>query len=521
MSSTDAEQTREQITPEEISLAVSEWNCDKLNLWAPEKIGDPDKVPVPGQKNILITSALPYVNNVPHLGNIIGSTLSADFFARYARMTGATVLYVCGTDEYGTATENKALEEKTTPKAICDKYHQIHSDIYQWFNISFDKFGRTSSEHQTKIVQEMFMKLHAAGFFLEQVVEQLFCTQCERFLADRFVEGICPFCTYADARGDQCDKCGKLINAIELKDPKCKTCHATPTVRSSKHLFLDLTKMQPQIEGWLDTVLAGENNWSTTAKVITHAWMRDGLKPRCITRDLKWGIPVPLEGYEDKVFYVWFDAPIGYISITASLTDRWEAWWKDPEHVEMYNFLGKDNVTFHSIIFPGCLLATDEPWTITSHIPAVEYLNYEDSKFSKSRGVGVFGDAAKETGIPVDIWRFYLAYVRPEAQDSTFNWHDLMNKSNTELLNNLGNFVNRSLTFMASKFDGIVPEMILNETDKVLLVEVNRELAQYRSHMDRVHIKEGLKTILSITRLGNQYMQAEKPWVAYKQEETR
>ncbi|XP_017483024.1 PREDICTED: methionine--tRNA ligase, cytoplasmic-like [Rhagoletis zephyria] len=511
------------LTEAEIDDAFHQFTRTDIPLWKDLRVGDPENVPVPGEQNILITSALPYVNNVPHLGNIVGSVLSADVFARYCRLKGYNVLYICGTDEYGTATENKALEEKLTPKEICDKYHQIHADIYTWFNISFDKFGRTTTDVQTEIAQDIFWKIYNNGYVTEQEIEQLFCLQCEKFLADRFVEGVCPYCAYEDARGDQCDKCGKLINAVELKSPRCKTCRNTPEVKISKHLFIDLPKIQPQLEKWIFGALEKEgNNWSQTAKVITHSWIKGGLQPRCITRDLKWGTPVPLKGYENKVFYVWFDAPIGYLSITAGFTPHWEKWWKNPDHVELYNFLGKDNVAFHAVIFPSTELSTGENWTMVSHIPAVEYLNYEDTKFSKSRGVGVFGDHAKETGIPSDIWRFYLLYMRPENQDTTFSWSDLMYKNNSELLNSLGNFVNRSLAFLSNSFGGVVPELQLNETDKNLLVQLNRELASYFEYMDKVQLKDGLKPILwGISRLGNQYMQNEKPWVLVKNEDTK
>ncbi|CDW57407.1 methionine tRNA ligase, cytoplasmic [Trichuris trichiura] len=398
-----------------------------------------------GKRNILITSALPYVNNVPHLGTIIGCVLSADVFSRYCRLRGFNTLFICGTDEYGTATETKAIEEGVTPLEICNKYYKLHKDVYEWFNIEFDYFGRTSTEKQTAIVQDIFNKLHSNGYTSTKCVDQLHCSTCNRFLADRFVEGECPFCSYHDARGDQCDLCGHLINAPELKNPKCKLCHQTPTLRSSEHLFLDLAKLQPKVEAYLQKLWSDGAVWSSNAIAITKGWLNDGLKERCITRDLKWGTPVPLEQFADKVFYVWFDATIGYISITANyLPDNWKDWWMGKEKVELYNFVGKDNVLFHSIVFPATLLATGQPYTMVSHISATEYLTYEDTKFSKSRGIGVFGTDAQETSIPADIWRFYLLYIRPETQDSSFNWTDFALKVNSELSNNLGNFINRA-----------------------------------------------------------------------------
>ncbi|XP_069509690.1 methionine--tRNA ligase, cytoplasmic isoform X2 [Ambystoma mexicanum] len=472
-------------------------------------------LPLDNERNILITSALPYVNNVPHLGNIIGCVLSADVFARYCRLRNWNTLFVCGTDEYGTATETKAMEEGTTPQKICDKYAAIHTQIYQWFGISFDYFGRTTTPHQTVIAQDIFNRLLERGFLLSDTVEQLCCEKCQKFLADRFVEGTCPFCNYEEARGDQCDKCGKLINAVELKKPLCKMCKASPVIRSTKHLFLDLPKLEERLEKWLDQSLAA-GDWTSNARLITRSWIRDGLKPRCITRDLKWGTPVPLEGYTDKVFYVWFDAPIGYISITANYTDQWERWWKNPEQVELYNFMAKDNVPFHSVIFPCSLLGAEDNYTLVSHLIATEYLNYEDGKFSKSRGVGVFGDMAKDTGIPADIWRFYLLFLRPEGQDSAFSWNDLLLKNNSELLNNLGNFVNRAGMFVHKFFEGRVPVMELNQDDKRLLAQVTHELRQYNQLLEKVRIRDALRCILNISRYGNQYIQVNEPWKRIK-----
>uniref|UniRef100_A0A667WWS3 Methionine--tRNA ligase, cytoplasmic n=1 Tax=Myripristis murdjan TaxID=586833 RepID=A0A667WWS3_9TELE len=471
----------------------------------------PISLPQEGKRNILLTSALPYVNNVPHLGNIIGCVLSADVFSRYGRLRGWNLLFICGTDEYGTATENKAREEGLTPQQICDKYHAVHASIYKWFQIDFDFFGRTTTKKQTEIAQDIFWRLHKRDFLVEDTVEQLRCESCQRFLADRFVEGICPFCNYPEARGDQCDKCGRLINAVELREPQCKVCRQTPVIRSSKHLFLDLPKLEGQLDEWLDKS-TGSGDWTANAKQITRSWLRDGLKPRCITRDLKWGTPVPHPDFAEKVFYVWFDAPIGYLSITANYTDQWEKWWKNPQQVELYNFMAKDNVPFHSVVFPCSLLGAQDNYTLVNHLVATEYLNYEDTKFSKSRGVGVFGDMAQDTGIPSDVWRFYLLYLRPEGQDSAFSWADMALKNNSELLNNLGNFINRAGMFVSKFFDGCVPVMELQQEDKRLLAQVGWELRQYIQLMDKVKIRDALKHILNISRHGNQYIQVNEPW---------
>jgi len=470
-------------------------------------------LPHNGERNILITSALPYVNNVPHLGNIVGCVLSADVFARFARLRGYNVLYVCGTDEYGTSTETKAVEEGITPRQICDKYNKLHEEIYKWFNISFDKFGRTTTEEQTEIAQDIFWSLQKEGCTMQDSVDQLYCTHCSRFLADRFVEGECPLCGYEDARGDQCDACGKLINASELIRPRCKLCARCPEVRTSNHLFLDLPKLEGRLTNWLEE---SSQKWSNNARVIAKSWLKGGLQPRCITRDLKWGTPVPLEGFQDKVFYVWFDAPIGYISITAQYTEHWEKWWKNPDNVEYWQFMAKDNVPFHSVVFPCTMLGTNQNWTMVNRLMSTEYLNYEDAKFSKSRGVGVFGNDAQETGIPADVWRFYLMYMRPESQDSAFKWEDLMMKNNSELLANLGNFINRATKFTKDNFNSTIPEMNLNNDDWEMVARVNQELSNYISLLEDAREREAITSVFSISRLGNQLMQHNTPWKLVK-----
>ncbi|XP_077998096.1 methionine--tRNA ligase, cytoplasmic-like [Glandiceps talaboti] len=505
------------VTSTELLLARAAWTSGRDQLPTPYKPQHPI-LPAKDKKNVLITSALPYVNNVPHLGNIIGCVLSADVFARFSRLSNNNTLYICGTDEYGTATETKALEEGLTPKQICDKYFKLHDEIYQWFEISFDYFGRTTTEHQTTIAQDIFWRLHNDGYTIKDTVDQLLCVNCDRYLADRFVEGTCPMCGYDDARGDQCDKCGKLINAVELKKPRCKVCGQTPVIKTSEHLFLDLPKLEPELNVFL-AKNAADDNWTNNSKTITSSWIRDGLKPRGITRDLKWGTPVPLEGFTDKVFYVWFDAPIGYLSITANYCEQWDKWWKNPDEVELYQFMAKDNVPFHSVIFPSTCIGANDNYTLVNHLIATEYLNYEDGKFSKSRGVGVFGNDAKDTGIPADIWRFYLCFIRPESQDSVFSWNDFALKTNTELLNNLGNFINRALVFCEKNFGGMIPPIALTTDDTQRLALVNRELRSYVQSLDKCRLRDGLRHILRISSLGNQLMQANKPWELLKGDE--
>ena len=475
----------------------------------------------------LITAALPYVNNIPHLGNIIQS-LSGDVFARYCRSKGYDTLYICGTDEYGTATETKALEEKTDPRSLCDHYYKEHTNIYKWFNINFDKFGRTSNQQCTEITQGLFNDLDAAGLIKEHVNKQLFCPHCNMFLADRYVDGTCPKCGSTKARGDQCDECGSLLDPIELKEPKCHTCGSTPEVRETKHLYIDLPALSDKLNAWVEKASV-EGRWADNAINMTKAWIRDGLQERGITRDLKWGIPVPKAGYEDKVFYVWFNAPIGYLSITKQLADElikegkqsfdWKSWWipseseeaKGKGKVDLFQFIGKDNIPFHTVIFPCTLLGSPHEWTKLHHMSSTEYLNYEDGKFSKSRGVGVFGSDAIETGIPADAWRFYIFYNRPEKQDYQFTWKDFMEKLNGELIGNLGNLVNRTLLFVNKYYEGKIPEAPVDEELWAQVKELEKKATEY---LEWAELKDAFRTMFEISDICNKKFQATEPWKA-------
>jgi methionyl-tRNA synthetase len=482
-----------------------------------------------GMKRRLITSALPYVNNVPHLGNLI-QVLSADAFARFCRLQGYETLYICGTDEYGTATETRAAEEGLTPRELCDRYYAIHASVYRWFGIAFDKFGRTSTPIQTEVTQDIFNKLDAAEFISEQTVEQLFCSKCERFLADRFIRGICPNCGSSEARGDQCEACGKLLDPTDLKEPRCSTCGSSPAPRSTSHLYINLPKIKDRLEVWIKTA-AERGFWANNAVQMTHAWIRDGLRERAITRDLKWGIPVPKPGYENKVFYVWFDAPIGYISITGclgeelaqGLTDlrvtfdkdfsNWrdfvDYWWKNPEDVELFQFIGKDNIPFHTVIFPSSQLGTGEKWTMLHHMSSTEYLNYESGKFSKSRGIGVFGTDTMEMGIPPDVWRFYIFYNRPEKSDAMFTWKDFQEKVNGELIGNLGNLVNRTLSFIVRYFNGKMPD---GTPDPALWESVRKFENSITKKLERVELRDAFREIFELSSYANKYFQDAEPW---------
>ncbi|EGW31097.1 uncharacterized protein SPAPADRAFT_142477 [Spathaspora passalidarum NRRL Y-27907] len=477
--------------------------------------------PKEGERNILVTSALPYVNNVPHLGNIIGSVLSADIYARYAKNRNYNCLYVCGTDEYGTATETKALEEKVTPQQLCDKYHAIHKSVYDWFDIGFDYFGRTTTQAQTDIAQDIFLKLHKGGFLEEKTTEQLYCQEHKAFLADRFVEGTCPKCAYEDARGDQCDKCGNLLDPLELINPRCKVEGATPVVKESTHIYLKLNELEEPLAKWV-AHSEEKGHWSKNSRTITNSWLKQGLEPRCITRDLIWGTPVPLEGYDEKVLYVWFDACIGYVSITSnyfkerSTQQDWEKWWRNPENVDLYQFMGKDNVPFHTVVFPssqiGTEIAAGDKWTKLHHLNTTEYLQYEGGKFSKSRNIGVFGNNAADTGVPASVWRYYLASVRPESSDSQFSWDEFVTKNNSELLANLGNFVNRIVKFAIAKYNGVIPKFNTSAIPEyeAFESEINALLAQYIETMEAVNLRKGLELAMHISSRGNQFLQDNK-----------
>ncbi len=473
----------------------------------------------------LITSALPYVNNIPHLGNLI-QMLSADVFARFCRSRGYETLYVFGTDEYGTATETKALEEHKTPRELCDFYYGEHKKIYDWFHINADKFGRTSNEQCTEITQDLFNDLDKNGLIKEHANKQLFCPKCNRFLADRYVHGTCPKCGYEDARGDQCDKCGSLLDPVELKNPRCSVCGSTPEVRETKHLYIDLPSISGKLDEWMSKISA-EGKWSDNAIKITKAWIRDGLNERAITRDLKWGIPVPKDGYDNKVFYVWFNAPIGYISITKQLADElkqesktsfdWKSWWipeeseeaKSKAPVDLFQFIGKDNIPFHTVIFPCTLLGSSHNWTKLYHMSSTEYMNYENDKFSKSRGVGVFGTDAIETGIPADAWRFYIFYNRPEKQDYQFTWKEFREKLNSELIGNLGNLVNRTLLFVNKYYEGKIPDA---PVDTEMWAKIKELEAKVTENLEWANLKDAFHLIFEISDIGNKAFQDGEPW---------
>jgi methionyl-tRNA synthetase len=422
-----------------------------------------------------------------------------------------------------------------TPQELCAKYHALHRDIYDWFRLDFDHFGRTPTPHHTDIVQDIFKDLWNNGYIEERETSQPFCPveTHNSFLADRFVEGECSICHDKGARGDQCDACGSSLDPLEplqdeassqeagatgwLINPRCKIDGATPERRKTKHLYLRLNALQDKVAAWFNEA-SKSGAWSSSALAITQSWLDKGFQPRAISRDLKWGVPIPkVEGINDeeyakKVFYVWFDACIGYISITKSYTDEWQKWWFDPENVKLYQFLGKDNVQFHSCVFPASQIGTGKEYTKVHRISATEYLNYENGKFSKSRGVGVFGNNAKDTGIDPDIWRFYLLSKRPETADSEFKWEEFIDTNNNELLKNIGNLIQRTLKFCAAKLASIVPRGD-EYTDEIIdnhKKEARESLATYLEHLEATKLRAGVSDILAFSSLGNKFLQDNK-----------
>lgn len=471
-------------------------------------------LPKSDERNVLITSALPYVNNVPHLGNLIGCVLSADVFARYARLRGYNSLYICGTDENGTATQVKAIKEKKEPIEVCDYYHKIHAQIYENFEIEFDNFGRTSKKLHDEIVQDIFKKVNAQGYFEEKTIEQYYDEKAKMALADRFVLGECPHCGSAEAKGDQCDGCGKLLNPIDLINPKSFISGDTPVLKDSRHLFLNLESLAPKIEHFISTASV-KGKWTSNSVAISNSWVQNGLQSRCMTRDLTWGVSVPVEGFEEKCFYVWFDAPIGYISITAEIIPEWRQWWCNPENVELWQFMGKDNVPFHTVLFPATLLGTGDDWTLIHHISTTEYINYETGKFSKSNSRGVFGDHVAEMPFPISAWRYYLLSNRPEQSDSVFNWDDFRNRVNLELLPKPGNLVQRVLKFVYTKLDKKVPVVKKEELDPVdveFLKGIKEKILNYCESMEVTRMRECLKIVMDICADCNKFMQDMSIW---------
>lgn len=474
---------------------------------------------------ILITSALPYVNGVPHLGHLVGCLLPSDVYARYMRMMGHEVLYVCGTDEHGTPSEVGAAKEGMDVADYCLKYHNRHKEAYDAFNLSFDYFGRTSSEQNREITYHIFEQLDKNGLIEEESIKQIFSIDDNRFLPDRYVTGTCPHCGYDKARGDQCENCTKVLDPTELINPRSTISGSTNLeVRETKHLFLNLPKLEKQLAEW---VKSKEPFWPDVAYSIAQKWLKEGLRPRCITRDLKWGFPVPKKGFEDKVFYVWFDAPIGYLGITKQWADEkpgernWKDWWLDAKDVYYVQFMGKDNVPFHSISFPATLLGTGENWTKVDYLKGMSYLTFEGGKFSKSEQRGVFAeDAVKE--FPADYWRYWLISNAPEASDSSFTFDLFAGVVNKDLNGVLGNFVSRVMKMTASKIGAEVPaggEM--TEVEEKLIADLQEKADSYCKYMEGLEFKKAMNELRAIWVDGNNYISVTEPWTVIKTDPVR
>jgi methionyl-tRNA synthetase len=472
--------------------------------------------PSQGRRRVLVCCALPYTNAVPHVGNIVGSHLPADVFARYCRLKGYETLFVGGADENGTPTEVAALELKVTPRHLTDVFYSVHKTIYDWFEISYDNFSRTSLPVHHKTTQDLFLKIYEKGYVTKGVMRLPYCETDKLFLADRYVVGKCPVCGYEFARGDQCENCATLLEPEQLIDPRCKIDGSVPVFRDSDNLFLELEKLQPSLEAWIN----GQKHWRKQVSSLALAWIKEGLRRRSITRDLKWGVPVPLKGFEDKIFYVWFDAPIGYLSSTKEWAERsgqpkkWEDYWLDPT-TRIYNFLGKDNIPFHTIFWPGMLMANGG-LNLPYDVVGLQYCNYEGDKISKSRNWGIFCEKVVQSGLDPDIWRYYLAYLIPETKDSEFKWDDFQTRVNNELVAAIGNFVHRTLTFASNFLEGVVEKMDLRDEERQVEVRVLEQVAEADRAFQEVRLKDALRSVLQIAIIGNEYFQKNQPWALIK-----
>lgn len=474
---------------------------------------------------ILVTSALPYINGVPHLGHMVGCLLPSDIYARYMRMKGNEVLYIAGTDEHGTTSEVGALKEGMDVQAYCDMYHDRHAQTYKDFNLSFDYFGRTSSEQNKEITYHIFEQLDKNGFIEERSIKQVYSVDDKMFLADRYITGTCPHCGYEKARGDQCENCTKVLEPTDLINPRSSVSGSTNLeVRETKHLFLNLPKLEKRLGEWIKTK---EPFWPDVAYTIAQKWLKEGLQERCITRDLKWGFPVNKPGYEDKVFYVWFDAPIGYIGITKQWSDQkpgernWKNWWLDAQDVRHVEFMGKDNVPYHSITFPATLLGTGENWTQVDYLKGMSYLTYEGGKFSKSEKRGIFAeDAIKE--FPADYWRYWLMSNAPEGSDASFSFDLFAAVVNKDLNGVLGNFVSRVLKMTSSKIGDTVPaggEM--TDVEKELVTVLQGRINDYLRYMDEMEFRKAMNELRAVWVEGNNYISAAEPWTVIKTDAER
>ena len=471
----------------------------------------------------LITSALPYINGIKHLGNLAGSMLPADVHARFRRMQGHEVLFICATDEHGTPAELGALEAGLDVRSYCDQQHALQRDVCARFGLSFDWFGRSSSRQNRELTQHFAERLEEAGLIEERTTPQVYSIDDRRFLPDRYVEGTCPRCGYESARGDQCDNCGALLDPVDLIRPRSKISGSERLeVRDTTHLFLLQDRMAERIRAWVDAA----QEWPSLARSIAYKWLDEGLQPRAITRDLDWGVPVtkdgrPRPGFDNKVFYVWFDAPIEYIAATAEWADatgeEWRRWWRLPEggdDVTYVQFMGKDNVAFHTVSFPVTLLGSGEPWKLVDRLKALNWVTWYGGKFSTSERRGVFMDQALDL-LPADYWRWRLMANAPESADSAFTWSDFQNGVNADLVNVLGNFVNRVVRFGEARFAAIVPDGgTPGPLERSLFEELDSRLRALTEHHEAMEFRRAAAETRAIWAAGNQYLQRAAPWSA-------
>ncbi len=470
-------------------------------------------------KRTLITSALPYANGPVHIGHLAGVYVPADIYARYLRLKGEDVMFVGGSDEHGVPITIKARKEGVTPQDIVDRYHKIIKDSFQELGISFDVYGRTTSDTHRKTASDFFRTLYDKGEFVEKTSMQLYDEEAGEFLADRYVTGTCPHCGNEHAYGDQCEACGTSLSATDLINPKSALSGSTPVMRETSHWYLPLDKWEPTLRKW---ILEDHKEWRPNVYGQCKSWLDMGLQPRAVSRDLKWGIPVPVEGAEGKVLYVWFDAPIGYISNTIDAAgDEWEKWWKDPE-TRMLHFIGKDNIVFHCIVFPAMLMAHGG-YNLPDNVPANEFLNLEDDKISTSRNWAVWlHEYLRELPGKQDVLRYVLTANAPETKDNNFTWKDFQNRNNNELVAILGNFVNRATVLVHKYYGGTVPVAgELTEADKTAMEEVRQSVKALGENLDNFKFREGLKDAMNIARIGNKYLADSEPWKLIKTDPVR
>lgn len=469
-------------------------------------------------KRYTITAALPYTNGPIHIGHLAGVYVPADIFARYQRLKNNEVAFICGSDEHGVAISIKAKKEHTTPQAIIDKYHAIIKQSFADFGISFDNYSRTSLPIHHKTASDFFRKLYEQGDFIEEISEQLYDEEAHQFLADRFVIGTCPKCGNPEAYGDQCERCGSSLNATDLIDPKSSITGSKPTLKATKHWFLPLNRYQEFLEKW---ILEGhKNDWKPNVYGQVKSWLDDELKPRAVTRDLDWGIPVPVDGAEGKVLYVWFDAPIGYISSTKEWAERegkdWRPFWQDKD-TELVHFIGKDNIVFHCIIFPAMLKA-EGSYILPTNVPANEFLNLEGNKLSTSKNWAVWlHEYLQDFPNQQDVLRYALTANAPETKDNDFTWKDFQARNNNELVAIFGNFINRVAVLTQKYYEGEVPAAgALNATDSETLQQLSELTQKIEQSLERYRFREAQQELMNIARLGNKYLADEEPWKLIK-----